>query len=84
VCPVRSTADAGEIRGVISLQNVDREDAFSESDMRLLETLANSMSVALDNTRLFEETQRRNEELAIIKSVQDGLASKLDIQSIYD
>jgi GAF domain-containing protein/CheY-like chemotaxis protein/tetratricopeptide (TPR) repeat protein len=80
-----------EVRGAISLQNIDRENAFSESDVRLLQTLASSMSVALENARLFEETQRllketeqRAAELAIINSVQQGLASKLDMQGIYD
>ena len=80
-----------DLRGYVSLQNVDRENAFSESDVRLLQTLANSMSVALENARLFDETQRlfqaeqqRAAELAIINSVQDGLASKLDMQAIYD
>ncbi len=74
----------GAIRGVISLQNVDRENIFSDSDLRLLETLANSLSVALENARLFEETQQRNEELAIINSVQEGLASRLDMPAIYE
>jgi GAF domain-containing protein/CheY-like chemotaxis protein len=80
-----------EIRGYVSLQNIDKENAFSNSDIRLLETLANSMSVALENARLFDETNRllketeqRTHELAIINSVQEGLASKLDIQAIYD
>jgi GAF domain-containing protein/CheY-like chemotaxis protein/anti-sigma regulatory factor (Ser/Thr protein kinase) len=80
-----------EVRGVISLQNVDRENAFSDADLRLLSTLANSMSVALENARLFDETQRllketedRAAELAIINSVQEGLASKLEMQAIYD
>ena len=81
----------GDIRGMISLQNVDRENAFSESDVRLLTTLASSMSVALENARLFDETKRllketdqRAAELEIISSVQQGLASKLDVQAIYD
>jgi len=80
-----------EVKGAISLQNVDREHAFTESDLRLLQTLANSMSVALENARLFDETQRllketeqRAAELALINSVQQGLVSKLDIQSIID
>jgi signal transduction histidine kinase/CheY-like chemotaxis protein/uncharacterized protein YigA (DUF484 family) len=79
-----------EVKGSVSLQNVDRENAFSEADARLLTTLTNSMSVALENARLFNETQRllketeeRNAELAIINSVQQGLASKLEMQSIY-
>ncbi len=80
-----------KITSYVTLQNIDRENAFSESDVRLLETLSNSMSVALENARLFDETSRllketeqRTAELAIINSVQEGLASKLDIQSIYD
>ena len=50
--------------------------------MRLLTTLAASLSVALENARLFDETQRlltetdqRAAELAIINSVQQGLAA---------
>jgi GAF domain-containing protein/CheY-like chemotaxis protein len=81
----------GEVTGTISLQNNDREDAFSESDVRLLTTLAASLSVALENARLFDETKRllaetdeRAAELAIITSVQEGLAENLDMQAMYD
>src|SRR5436189_4585686 len=49
------------------------------------------MGVALENARLFDETQRllketeqRNAELAIINSVQAALAAELNIQGIYD
>ncbi|MCC6297959.1 MAG: GAF domain-containing protein [Anaerolineales bacterium] len=80
-----------EVKGFFSLQDSKHENAFSESDVRLLETLANSMSVALESARLFDETQRllketeeRNAELAVINSVQQGLASKLEFQSIID
>ncbi|MBE0682152.1 MAG: GAF domain-containing protein [Anaerolineales bacterium] len=73
-----------EVTGIISLQNLDVENAFSNSDVRLLSTVANSMSVALENARLFEETQQRNAELAIINSVQAALAAELNIQGIYD
>src|SRR5438045_4120884 len=82
---------AGKVTGIISLQNIDHENAFSESDVNLLVTLANSMSVALESARLFDETNRllketeqRNAELGIINSVQEGLASKLEMQAIYD
>jgi PAS domain S-box-containing protein len=80
-----------EVTGAISLQNMDREHAFSDSDVRLLTTLASSMSVALENARLFDqtnrllaETQQRTAELEIINSVQQGLAAQLDFQAIYD
>jgi GAF domain-containing protein/DNA-binding response OmpR family regulator/tetratricopeptide (TPR) repeat protein len=80
-----------QARGILRLLDLDKEHAFSESDVRLLQTLANSMSVALENARLFDETQRllkiteeRNAELAIINSVQAALAAELNIQGIYD
>ncbi|MFM8426394.1 MAG: GAF domain-containing protein, partial [Chloroflexota bacterium] len=80
-----------QARGLINLMDIEREHAFSESDVRLLQTLANSMSVALENARLFDETQRllkitedRAAELAIINSVQEGLASKLEMSAIYE
>ncbi len=56
-----------------------------------MSTVAASMGVALENARLFDETQRllketeqRNAELAIINSVQAALAAELNIQGIYD
>jgi PAS domain S-box-containing protein len=74
----------GKATGVISLQNVDREHAFGESDQQLLETLAGSLSVALENARLMHETRQRNAELALINSVQEAIAGELDPQAIYD
>ena len=69
---------------MISLQNVDREHAFTESDEQLLETLAGSLSVALENARLVHETRQRNAELALINGVQDAIAGELEPQAIYD
>jgi len=72
------------VRGYVTLQNIDRENAFSTSDIRLLSTLSSSMSVALENARLFNETEQRNAELAVINSVQQGLVAEMDMQGIYD
>ncbi|MES1219863.1 MAG: GAF domain-containing protein, partial [Bacteroidota bacterium] len=73
-----------KITSYITLQNIDKENAFNDSEIRLLETLANSMSSALENARLLKETEQRTAELAVINSVQDALAKELDIQAIYD
>ena len=83
---------SGEIvKGSVSLQNVDQENAFTDSDIRLLTTITNSMSVALENARLFDETNRllketeqRTAELAVINSVQEGLVREMNIQAIYE
>src|SRR5262249_9604752 len=70
--------------GAISLQNMDREHAFDDADVRLLTTLAGDLTVALENARLVHETRQRNAELALINSVQSALAGELEMQAIYD
>jgi GAF domain-containing protein len=79
------------VLGTILLEDHRRENAYGESEVRLLSTVAASMGVALENARLFDETQRlfkeseqRAAELAIINSVQEGLAAQLDFQAIVD
>jgi sigma-B regulation protein RsbU (phosphoserine phosphatase) len=65
-----------ETIGVISLQNNDQENAFMEADVRLLTTLANSMSVALENARLWEQEKLYRKalqrELEIGREIQAG------------
>ncbi len=78
------------VNGVITVGK-QLAHAFSDSDVSLLTTLANAMSVALENARLFDETQRlfkaeqqRAAELAVINSIQQGMAEKLDFQAVVD
>ena len=77
--------------GTISMENHEREYAFGESEVRLLTTIASSMGVALQSARLFDETQRllketeqRAAEMAVINSIQQGIAAELNFQAIVD
>jgi signal transduction histidine kinase/ligand-binding sensor domain-containing protein len=77
------------VRGYVSLQNIDREHAFSESDIRLLTTLGNSMSVALENARLFDETshllaesKQRASELATVNNISQALTAQLEFDAL--
>src|SRR5206468_3589520 len=72
------------VSGVISLQNIDREDAFSESDVELLTTLAASLSVALENVRLIDETRQRLAELATVNEVGNALATQLELDNLLE
>ena len=75
----------GQPTGNISLQNLDRSDAFTAAD-----------SGPPDDDRSKPERgprerpphrrdlARRNAELAIINGVQQGLAAELDMQAMYD
>jgi len=71
-----------KVTGYIALQNLDRENAFTKGDINLLGTLANSMSVALQNARLFNETQQRAAEMATVTEVSMAIASQLDLDTL--
>ena len=80
----------GEAIGLIIVGKSPRS-AFRAADLSLVSTIAASLSVALSNARLFDETQRllketeaRNAELAAISSVQQGVSSRLDFQGVID
>src|SRR6478609_2772033 len=67
----------------------EQRDAYTESDERVLATLATSMGVALENARLFDETKRlladtneRAAELAVINEIGAALAEQLDFDTI--
>ena len=75
--------ESSENKVMLALMDIDSGKTFSETDANLLETIANSMSIALENARLLKETEEHNAQLAVINSVQEGLASKLDLPGIY-
>jgi signal transduction histidine kinase len=81
----------GIVKGSVSLQNVEKENAFTDSDVRLLSTLTNSMSVALENARLFNETTRllseteqRATELQTVNNISRAMVSQLEFDSLIN
>src|ERR1700687_1257547 len=79
------------VLGLILIEDFGRENAYGEAELRLLTTVAASMGVALENARLFDETQRllketeqRAAELAVINRIQEGMATELNFQAIVD
>jgi signal transduction histidine kinase/CheY-like chemotaxis protein len=47
-----------EVIGGISLADYEKENAFTDLSLNLLETIASNMGTAVQNMRLFEETKR--------------------------
>ena len=74
----------GGVRGLLSIPNYEREGAFSDSDVRFLETLAGALSVALHNANLFDEIRRRTRESAALAEVGRDVSSTLDLQTVMD
>ena len=79
------------VLGTIVIENYERENAFGEAEVRLLTTIAASMGVALENARLFDETQRLLKETEqrapswrSSTASRKGMAAELDFQAIVD
>ncbi|OQY24683.1 MAG: hypothetical protein B6I35_00965 [Anaerolineaceae bacterium 4572_32.2] len=73
----------GKVVGVMDAEST-RLNAFSEDDVRLFSTLASQLGVALDNARLFEETNRRLAEARLIQEVVLAAASTLDFDLVFE
>jgi len=74
----------GSVIGCIVLQDMQREGAFNQADVRLLSTLANSMSLAMENARLFEETQKRANEMATLAEIGNDIAGTHELEPVLE
>ncbi|MCA9522529.1 MAG: sigma 54-interacting transcriptional regulator [Myxococcales bacterium] len=77
---------AGEVIGVIYMDNRFQRGAFNDTHLRIMEAFADQASIAIRNARLFEEKQKTQEELrtalAEIDSLNRKLQQKLAEQSV--
>ncbi|HUF92434.1 MAG TPA: GAF domain-containing protein, partial [Candidatus Limnocylindria bacterium] len=51
---------------------------FSDSELALMEAIANQAGVALENARLFDENRRRVEELSVLHDMAREITGQLD------
>jgi len=75
--------DAGNLSGVIEVES-DHETDFDERTLSLLETVADTVSIGLRNARLYEESQRRLQELTLLSRIPVGFGAGLNFDSLID
>jgi signal transduction histidine kinase len=66
-----------QVIGVLDVQ-ADRVDYFSDEDLQVQSTLASQIAVAVNNARLFEQTQRRATEMQAVAEVGAEASATLD------
>lgn len=72
-----------KVIGVINAESFQL-DAFSESDERLMMTLADQLAIALDKVRLFETSQRQAKELSGLFDTAVVTTATLDTETYLD
>jgi|GEM_PF-1031893 len=67
----------GQVIGVLNVES-ERQNAFDESDIAVLQALANQAAVAIENARLFAAEQRRVEQFRALAQMGHQITSILD------
>jgi len=65
----------------LRLVDEDESRSFSTDEQLLIRQVTDQLSLALENARLFQETQRRAQELSIVNQVVTSVAGSLDLKS---
>ncbi len=64
--------------GVLCVQSYDRENAFSEDEVRLLATIASTVGAGIRNARLYEEARRKADEASALADAGREISESLD------
>jgi HD-GYP domain-containing protein (c-di-GMP phosphodiesterase class II) len=72
------------IEGVLVLGDKKSGDMFTAQDLQFLEVLAPEVAIAIKNTLLFEERNKRVLELSALNKLAFSLGSNLDLKSILN
>ncbi len=63
---------SAQVIGVIGAQNYERENAFTENDVRVWTIIAANVGIAIRNAQLYDETRHYADQMAVLNRI--GLA----------
>lgn len=66
----------GKLIGVISLRDYDRENTFSETHEKLLQTIAQQAAIAVQNARLYKSLRNRVKQLSALSKAGNAVINK--------
>ena len=72
------------LSGLLVVWRVGTGEEFAKTELEFLESLAQQAAIAIENARLFEETERRSEELASLNEIITAASQTLDTKSILE
>jgi len=73
----------GHVLGVLGVMSCEPHE-FSPQETSFVPAMADQIGIAVDNARLYRETQGRLEELIVLDNVAAAVTSGLDLEEIAD
>ncbi len=71
-----------QVIGVLDLQETAQARLWTEDEISLVQAISDQVGLALENARLFADTQRRAEELSTINRIGLSVNSDLDLAGV--
>lgn len=72
-----------EVIGVLGADSTGSTRDFTPQEIALVEAMANQLGVAIENTRLYTEAERRAEQLAVLRELDRAITTSLRLDDIH-
>jgi PAS domain S-box-containing protein len=73
----------GQVLGALTIQS-EQEAAFSQEDITALQTMADQVANTIENAHLFEQSETRAEEFAVLNEMARAFTQTLDVQTLIE
>jgi putative nucleotidyltransferase with HDIG domain len=74
----------GELLGVVVVEREPVSPRFVQRDVDLLSAFGNQVAIAIENSRLYEETKGTAEELAALYEISMEMAAQLEVSALLN
>mgnify|MGYP001191473385 FL=1 len=73
-----------EVIGVLDLLETDEPREWTEDEVALVQAISDQVGLALENARLFADTQRRAQQMATVNRIGLSITSDLDMKGVLN
>lgn len=71
-----------QVIGVLDLQETDENRSWLEDEITLVEAVAEQLGLALENARLFEQTQARVQRETLVRQITERIRDAMDVDAM--
>lgn len=73
-----------EYLGILAIHYLDSKHSINDEDIALMESLADQISIAIYQSKLFETTQKQVKRETLLRNITESIRSSLDIEKTLE